>query len=168
MAHFSQIRLASDAADEQNVYFFIFGCFLELTMISEIFGLYMVSLFKCKRDPRIKMPHKCPPEHALLYYPKLKETMIISMRFGLLFQFFLTSGLSSAFETLGRPRFVCLKNVVKTISATMPAVYTIGTPYTTAEKRIDGAVYKCKISERETFCNYQKSIEMNVCHLECE
>ena len=72
------------------------------------------------------------------------------------FPIVLTSGLSTAFETLGRPRLVCLKNVVKTISATMPAVYTIGTPYTTAEKRIDGAVYKYKINE--IFCDYHSSM----------
>ncbi len=32
----------------------------------------------------------------------------------------------------------------------MPAVYTIGTPYTTAEKRRDGAVQKYKTNELET------------------
>ena len=59
----------------------------------------------------------------------------------------LTSGLLSvAFETLGRPpRLFDLKNVVKTNSATMPAVYTIGTPYTTAEKRTDGTAWNIRL-----------------------
>lgn len=35
-------------------------------MSENCFGLYMVSLFKCKRDTRIKMPHKCL-ERALYY-----------------------------------------------------------------------------------------------------